>query len=99
MTKESLAVHAWMKEIAPSTELRTWFAHRVERWPEFRRRYVEELNAKPEMWTTILDAARRRPVTLLYGAHDVEHNSAVVLRDFLARQLSRPRRTTGSSER
>ena len=89
IAKESLEAYAWMKEVAPSTELRKWFAHRVERWPEFRRRYIQELNAKPDTWTPILDAARRGAVTLLYSAHDTEHNSAVVLRDYLTRRLSR----------
>lgn len=89
MTKESLEAYAWMKDVAPSTELRKWFAHRVARWPEFRRRYVEELNAKPDTWAPLLDALRRGTVTLLYSAHDPEHNSAVVLRDYLARRASR----------
>jgi uncharacterized protein YeaO (DUF488 family) len=89
ITKESLEAYAWMKEVAPSTELRKWFAHRVARWPEFRRRYIEELNAKSDTWTPILDASRRGAVTLLYSAHDTEHNSAVVLRDYLTQRLSR----------
>ena len=89
LTKERVAVNLWLKDVAPSTELRKWFAHRVARWPEFRRRYIEELNAKSEMWTPILDASRRGAVTLLYSAHDTEHNSAVVLRDYLTRRLSR----------
>jgi len=97
MTKDSLDAHAWMKEVAPSAELRKWFAHRVERWPEFRRRYIDELNAKAEIWTPILSAAKRGTVTLLYSAHDIEHNSAAVLRDYLARRLSRRRRATTSS--
>ena len=97
MTKDSLDAHAWMKEVAPSAELRKWFAHRVERWPEFRRRYIDELNAKTETWTPILDAAKRGAVTLLYSAHDIEHNSAAVLRDYLARRLARRRRETTSS--
>lgn len=86
MTKDSLDAYAWVKEVAPSTELRKWFAHRVERWPEFRRRYIEELDAKPETWAPLLAASKRRAVTLLYSAHDVEHNSAVVLRDYLERR-------------
>lgn len=81
--KEGLAGDAWMKEVAPSTELRKWFAHRVERWEEFRRRYPEELRANPGGWEPILDATAHGTVTLLYSAHDVLHNGAVVLRDFL----------------
>ncbi|HEX5048832.1 MAG TPA: DUF488 family protein [Gammaproteobacteria bacterium] len=87
MTKDSLHAHAWLREVAPSTDLRKWFGHRVERWPEFRRRYIEELDTKPDAWMPILDAARRGAVTLLYGARDTEHNSAVVLREYLERRL------------
>jgi uncharacterized protein YeaO (DUF488 family) len=83
MKKEALVADAWVKEVAPSTELRRWFGHRVERWEEFRRRYRKELDAKPDAWKPILDAERRRTVTLLYSARDVLHNGAVVLRDYL----------------
>jgi uncharacterized protein YeaO (DUF488 family) len=93
VTKDSLHTNAWMKEVAPSTELRKWFAHRLTRWPQFRRRYIAELNAKPDTWAPILEASRRGTVTLLYSAHDTEHNSAVVLRTYLERRLAR--RTRG----
>jgi uncharacterized protein YeaO (DUF488 family) len=89
MTKDSLDAYAWIKEVAPSTELRKWYAHRVERWPEFRRRYVDELNANVDTWRPILDASKRGAVTLLYSAHDTEHNSAVVLQRYLERRSSR----------
>jgi uncharacterized protein YeaO (DUF488 family) len=84
MKKQALALDAWLKEVAPSTELRKWFGHRVERWAEFRRRYRAELRANPAAWQPILAAARRGTVTLLYSAHDPEHNGALVLRDYLA---------------
>lgn len=83
MKKESLEADAWMKEVAPSTELRKWFGHRVERWEKFRQRYRDELDANAGAWEPILDAARRGTVTLLYSAHDTVHNGAVVLRDYL----------------
>ena len=86
MKKEALTAHAWMKEVAPSTELRQWFDHRVERWDEFRRRYRRELGANPSAWAPLLDAERRGTVTLLYSAHDVVHNGAVVLRDYLMKR-------------
>lgn len=90
MKKEAVAAEAWMKEVAPSTELRKWFDHRVERWEEFRRRYRKELDANPSAWEPILDT-KRRTVTLLYSAHDILHNGAVVLRDYLVeRQAQRP---------
>lgn len=86
--KEALAADAWMKEVAPSTELRKWFGHRVERWEEFRRRYRRELDSNPGAWEPILDAGRRRTVTLLYSAHDTDHNGALVLRDYLAEKAA-----------
>jgi|SRR5689334_23236895 uncharacterized protein YeaO (DUF488 family) len=81
--KESLEADAWMKEVAPTTALRKWFDHRVEHWDKFRQRYRDELDANPDGWQPIIDAARRGPVTLLYSAHDTAHNGAVVLRDYL----------------
>ena len=90
MKKEALEADGWLKEVAPSTELRQWFAHRVDRWEEFRRRYRAELKANRAAWEPILEASRRGTVTLLYSAHDTVHNGAVVLRDFLA---ERPRTT------
>ena len=83
MKKEALHADAWLKEVAPSTQLRQWFGHEVERWEEFRRRYQRELDAKPEVWAPLLEAGKRGTVTLLYSAHDVVHNGAVVLREFL----------------
>jgi uncharacterized protein YeaO (DUF488 family) len=81
--KDDLAVEGWLKDVAPSAELRTWFAHDPARWDEFRDRYVTELEAHPETWQPLLDEVRRGDVTLLYGANDREHNNAVVLREFL----------------
>jgi len=82
-------------DVAPSTELRKWFGHRPERWDEFQRRYQVELSSNPDGWQPILEAAQRGPVTLLYSAHDTDHNGALVLRDFLARRqdksATRPR--------
>lgn len=91
MKKEALQADAWLKDVAPSAALRRWFGHRVERWDEFRRRYRKELDARPDAWQPIRSAARRGRVTLLYSAHDVLHNSAVVLRDYLARRSARTR--------
>jgi uncharacterized protein YeaO (DUF488 family) len=92
MKKEAVAADAWIKEVAPSTELRKWFDHRVERWDEFRRRYRRELAANPSAWAPILDAGGHGTVTLLYSAHDVLHNGAVVLRDFLMKRRAGRRR-------
>src|ERR1043166_7427273 len=83
MKKRAVAADAWLKDVAPSTRLRQWFSHRKERWEEFRRRYQSELDAKPGVWEPILAAEQRGTVTLLSCAHDVLHNGAVVLRDYL----------------
>lgn len=83
MKKEALEADAWMKEVAPSTELRKWFDHRVERWDEFQRRYRAELTANRAALEPLLEASARGTLTLLYSAHDTEHNGAVVLRDYL----------------
>jgi uncharacterized protein YeaO (DUF488 family) len=92
MKKEALQLDAWMKEVAPSTQLRKWFGHRPERWREFRRRYKQELRANSDAWSPILDASKRGTVTLLYSAHDLEHNGAVVLREYLMeRSRARPK--------
>ena len=86
MKKEEVAADAWLKDVAPSAALRKWFGHRVERWDEFRRRYRRELAANRAAWAPILDASRRGTVTLLYSAHDVLHNGAVVLRDYMLKR-------------
>ena len=83
LKKTDAAVSQWMKEIAPSTELRKWFGHDPKRWEEFRRRYEGELEAKRELLGEIKELARKGPVTLVYSAHDEAHNQAVVLRDKL----------------
>lgn len=87
--KTALKMDAWAKDVAPGTALRQWFGHDPERWMEFRRRYERELRENRAAWSPILDAARKGTVTLLYSAHDTEHNSAVVLRDFLMKKKSR----------
>lgn len=89
--KEALAADAWTKDVAPSTALRKWFDHRVERWEEFRRRYREELDSNPGAWKPILEDAGRGTVTLLYSAHDTAHNGALVLCDYLTERASGPR--------
>ncbi len=85
--KTDLRLDAWLKEAAPSTELRRWFSHDPEKWPEFSRRYRRELASRPSAWRPILDAARRGPVTLLYSARDPEHNNARALLRFVSSRL------------
>ena len=81
--KANAAIDEWMKEIAPSTKLRKWFGHDPERWPEFRHRYRLEIQEHPAEFRRLRELARKRPVTLVYSAHDVAHNDAVVLKDLL----------------
>lgn len=81
--KTALKLDAWLKDVAPSTELRQWFNHESEKWPEFRRRYRRELDDNPEALTPLLVAAAAGDVTLVYSAHDAEHNQAVVLKEYL----------------
>ncbi|MEZ4411369.1 MAG: DUF488 family protein [Gemmatimonadales bacterium] len=81
--KSALKLDAWLKDVAPSTELRQRFGHDPEKWPEFRRRYTRELEHNPIALTPLLVAAAAGDVTLLYSAHDAEHNQAVVLKEFL----------------
>jgi uncharacterized protein YeaO (DUF488 family) len=79
LTKEKAALDEWMKEIAPSTELRRWFAHDPDKWPEFQKRYRQELRARADLVREIAARAARGRVTLVYGARDEAHNEAVVL--------------------
>jgi uncharacterized protein YeaO (DUF488 family) len=76
-------VDSWLKEIAPSTELRRWFAHDPTRWEEFRRRYRAELAASAHLLGELRAIARTGPLTLVYAARDEHHNDAVVLREVL----------------
>jgi uncharacterized protein YeaO (DUF488 family) len=81
--KENLQIDGWMKEVAPSTELRQWFHHEPEKWGEFRRRYFRELEKDPDQWQPLVRRAQRGRVTLVYSAHDTEHNNAIALKEFL----------------
>ncbi len=89
MKKSELCLDAWLKDVAPSGDLRRWFSHDPARWQEFRQRYFRELNANAEAWEPILKAARQGMVTLLYSARDTEHNNAVALKEFLQAKLGK----------
>jgi len=78
----------WLKEVAPSAALRQWFGHDPVKWDEFCRRYNIELEANSEAWRPLLDMAGKRDLTLLYSAHDTEHNNAVAIRLFLQKKLN-----------
>ena len=83
ITKKAASLDLWMKELAPSTELRRWFNHDLERWEGFRQRYRRELRKHDKELEVLKAQAAKRRVTLLYGARDNEHNEAVVLQEAL----------------
>jgi uncharacterized protein YeaO (DUF488 family) len=83
ISKRKAALDQWMKDIAPSAELRKWFGHDPARWEEFRRRYAEEVHHNSVLLDQLRSFARHGRVTLVYAAHDEVHNDAVVLRDLL----------------
>jgi uncharacterized protein YeaO (DUF488 family) len=90
--KDELIIVAWIKEVAPSNELRHWYGHDPEKWCEFNKRYFTELDGKPETWQPLLEAARNGDITLLYSTREVERNNAVTLRAYLEKRL-KSRRT------
>ncbi len=83
MKKEAVAADLWLKEVAPSTGLRRWFGHDPSRWDVFRERYFRELDGNPEPVRTLLEAAAKQRVTLLYSARDTRRNQAVALREYV----------------
>jgi uncharacterized protein YeaO (DUF488 family) len=83
LSKEKARLDLWLKEIAPSTELRKWFGHDPGRWDEFRNRYRAELRRNGDLVDVLINKAAAGPVTLLYAARDEEHNEALVLKQFL----------------
>lgn len=81
--KVDAAIDQWMKELSPSTGLRNWFGHDPARWNEFRERYAAELSQHPDQLRQLRALAREGTVTLVYSAHDEEHNNAVALRGLI----------------
>ena len=84
VSKERARIDLWLKDAAPSTELRQWFSHDPERWPEFRRRYHSELHDNPEALDALMPFLERGPVTFVYSSRETRYNAAVALRDYLA---------------
>jgi len=87
LLKKDADIEVWLKEIAPSTELRKWSAHDAERWLEFKKRYQAELRGNSDALARLVALCNRRPATFVYAAHDERHNSAVVLRAFIGRRM------------
>lgn len=99
MRKDALAMKAWVRDVAPSGELRRWFAHDPAKWDEFRRRYFAELKGNEDALRPIREASAQGSVTLLYSAHDTEHNNAVALVEYLHRLDARGTRASGARPR
>jgi uncharacterized protein YeaO (DUF488 family) len=89
VSKETLKLDGWLKDLAPSADLRKWFNHQPERWDEFRRRYFQELDDQPSQVAELVAIIARQPVLLLYGSRDEQHNNAVALREYLLKAVSK----------
>lgn len=88
LSKERAQVNQWLRDIAPSDELRKWFSHDLTRWEEFRRRYRKELKGKGKGLRSLMEMERERgTVTLLFAAADREHNNAVALKEILKKNV------------
>jgi len=88
LKKTDAHLDCWLKDIAPSRELRVWFGHDPAKWSVFCRRYFAELDSKPEVREPLIRAAKHHRVTLVFSSHDLEHNNAVALKQFLERKLT-----------
>lgn len=87
VTREKAALDLWLKDVAPSAGLRSWFGHDPDKWPEFRRRYAAELDARPEEVAQLVGMSREGTVTFVYGSRDERHNAAVVLKEYVEERL------------
>jgi uncharacterized protein YeaO (DUF488 family) len=96
VSRKQAKLNAWERELAPSAELRQWFGHQPNRFEKFRRRYIEELRQQRPLLAELRRRARHGTLTLVYAAHDSEHNDAVVLATVLRRGLPRPESHRGS---
>lgn len=89
LRKDEVRIDLWLKEIAPRDELRKLFSHNPEKWEEFRKRYLEELELKEEYVQKLIDKAKETDLTLLYAAKNEDFNNAVVLKEYLNSKLKR----------
>ena len=86
LTKEKAKIDLWLKDIAPSTELRKWFGHDPAKWDEFKKRYVVEIKKNTPVLSQLEGELKKGKVTLVYAAKDEEHNDAVVLKEYLEKK-------------
>ena len=89
--KENLVLDAWMKDVAPSTELRKWFSHDPAKWNQFQVKYMSELDANQEALQPLLRTIHEGTVTLLFSSHDTQHNNAVCLKSYLENKIAKKR--------
>nr|WP_306268657.1 DUF488 family protein [Pararhizobium sp. IMCC3301] len=94
VSKATLRLDEWIRDAAPSEELRRWFNHEPAKWHAFRKRYIVELDMNPQAVARCLEWCAKGPMTLLFAAHDIEHNNAIVLRDYLIGQGQKDRHCT-----
>jgi uncharacterized protein YeaO (DUF488 family) len=87
LRKNEVKVDLWLKDIAPSKELRKWFGHDPDKWNEFRKRFFQELDQNKELIDQIISKARENDVILLYGAKDETHNNAVALKEYIEAKI------------
>ncbi|HBU30531.1 MAG: hypothetical protein A2X71_03645 [Thiobacillus sp. GWE1_62_9] len=92
MSRQAVKADLWLKDAAPSTELRKWFAHEPSKWEAFRVRYAQELDRQAEAVAILREAAAKGRLMLLYSAHDTEHNQAVALKAYLLARSGRQAR-------
>lgn len=88
IAKHDLQLDAWLKDLAPSTGLRKWFGHDATKWDEFRKRYARELEQRSAALEELVEKAQSGQVTLVFSAKDIQHNNAVVLKEYLERRLN-----------
>jgi uncharacterized protein YeaO (DUF488 family) len=88
MTKQEARLDMWLKEIAPSTALRKWFAHDPAKWTDFKKRYAQELDSHREILANLAAKAKRSAVTLLFGSKEERYNNAAALKEYLERRRS-----------
>jgi uncharacterized protein YeaO (DUF488 family) len=97
VSRDRAKLDDWEKQLSPSPQLRQWFAHDPARFDEFRRRYIDELRGQRPRLAALRRQARDGTLTLVYGAHDSEHNDAVVLAQVLRRGLPKDQNTVASN--
>lgn len=86
--KEDLQIEGWIRDIAPSDELRAWYGHEPGKWDEFKKRYFAELDALPEVWQPLVELARQVDITLVYSSRETVLNNAAALKEYLEKNLS-----------